>query len=366
MAGRRILMTADAVGGVWQYACDLSRELAALGHQVTIACMGPAPSEDQRWDVAAGGQVGLVPTGLPLDWLCDGPAPMEAAARHLARMAGEQAFDLVHCNMPSLAAAADWPAPLVAVAHGCVATWWEAARDRPLDEQFAWHREMTRKGLESANRLVAPTAAYADTIVRHYGLHRRPQVVLNGRRPLTECRHAARGSPHVLTVGRLWDSVKGAELLDQVAANLTVPFLAAGAARGPHGEQVTLHHLQLRGELATGDLAALLLARPIFVSAASFEPFGLAALEAAGAGCPLVLSDIPTFRELWDGAAIFVPPGDAPGFEAVIRALLADVDLCRSQGAAAAERAARYTPAATACGMAAIYDDVLRRERVAA
>ena len=34
-------------------------------------------------------------------------------------------------------------------------------------------------------------------------------------------------------------------------------------------------------------------------------------LEAASAGCPLILGDIPTFRELWDGAAVFVAPDDA-------------------------------------------------------
>ena len=51
-------------------------------------------------------------------------------------------------------------------------------------------------------------------------------------------------------------------------------------------------------------------ARPIFVSVARYEPFGLAVLEAAQAGCALVLSDIPTFRELWGGAALFVPAND--------------------------------------------------------
>ena len=46
----------------------------------------------------------------------------------------------------------------------------------------------------------------------------------------------------------------------------------------------------------------------VFVSPALYEPFGLAVLEAAQAGCALVLSDIPTFRELWDGVALFVAP----------------------------------------------------------
>ena len=45
---------------------------------------------------------------------------------------------------------------------------------------------------------------------------------------------------------------------------------------------------------------------------ALYEPFGLAVLEAAQAGCALVLSDIPTFRELWDGAALFVAAATTP------------------------------------------------------
>ena len=69
-----------------------------------------------------------------------------------------------------------------------------------------------------------------------------------------------------------------------------------------------LAHLQPLGELDERTLAGCLSARPVFVSAARYEPFGLAVLEAAQAGCPLVLSDIPTFRELWDGAALFVDP----------------------------------------------------------
>lgn len=48
----------------------------------------------------------------------------------------------------------------------------------------------------------------------------------------------------------------------------------------------------------------------IFVAPAVYEPFGLTVLEAASAGCALVLADIPSFRELWQGAALFVPPND--------------------------------------------------------
>lgn len=98
----------------------------------------------------------------------------------------------------------------------------------------------------------------------------------------------------------------------------------------------------------------------------SFEPFGLAVLEAAQAGCPLVLSDIPTFRELWDGAATFVAPGDVGGFADAVAGLLADPARHAALGQAARQHATRYTPAATAARMAEIYRDALSRRTQAA
>jgi glycosyltransferase involved in cell wall biosynthesis len=117
--------------------------------------------------------------------------------------------------------------------------------------------------------------------------------------------------------------------------------------------------------LGDTELAAHLAARPVFVSAAIFEPFGLAVLEAAQAGCPLVLSDIPSFRELWDGAATFVTPGDEDGFVDAITRLLDQSDLRAERGRAAVARAARYTPAATATAMCGLFGQVLDRRAAA-
>ena len=40
----RVLMTADTVGGVWQYALDLARGLSEAGASTILAVLGPAPS----------------------------------------------------------------------------------------------------------------------------------------------------------------------------------------------------------------------------------------------------------------------------------------------------------------------------------
>jgi glycosyltransferase involved in cell wall biosynthesis len=361
----RIVMTTDAVGGVWQYSLELAGALAGLGHRVTLAALGPAPSADQRAQAIGMAGVCLIETGLALDWLAGGADPVEQAGKAVAALIRSERADLFHCNMPTLAAAARFDVPVVAVTHGCVATWWEAARPELLAQEFHWHREMMRGGLAAADAVVAPSASYAETIRRMYDPPAQVSVVNNGRATV-----AGQGDGPLLaaalTIGRQWDPVKNACLLDTVAGELEVPFYAAGATRAPHGESVELANLHCLGQLDSAEVAGWLSRRPVFVSAATFEPFGLAVLEAAGAGCPLVLSDIPTFRELWDGAALFANPRDADTFQQAIALLLADPAKARSLGDAAAARAAGFTPAATAAGMEAIYHGVLARHRAAA
>ena len=349
----RLLMTADAVGGVWQYATDLASALAPLGVETTLAVLGPAPSADQRAAASAIAGVTLVETSLPLDWLCESAVPVRAAGAAIADLARTQAADLIQYNMPTLAAVSGG-LPSIAVTHGCVSTWWEAAKRTPLAQPYHWHRALMLEGLRSVDQVVAPTRAYADGVAAHYRLARAPVAVHNGRVAPADIKPTSL-SDQVLTAGRMWDSVKNAALLDRVAARLAVPFHAAGALVGPHNERIALEHLHTLGELDAGVLRRRLADRPVFVSAASFEPFGLAVLEAAQAGCALVLSDIATFRELWDGAAVFVTGEDERDWAEAVDALIADPGCRHAAGEAARTRAARYTPAATAQAMATLY-----------
>ena len=360
--GLRVMLTLDSVGGVWQYGLDLARALGERGVETLLAHMGPAPTSNQLTEASGIPCATLIETGLPLDWLAEGPQPIAAAGAALSQLARDERVNLVQLNSPALAASVRPGVPVVAVAHGCVASWWEAVcGDAPLPSEYRWHREMSREGLRAADVVVAPTAAYAQTLARQYGLSRVPLFVHNGRTPIARPApvRAGRG---VFTAGRLWDRAKNAALLDRVAARLNVPLHAAGPIAGPHGETARLDHLDLLGCLDEAALRHWLEQRPLFVSAARFEPFGLAVLEAAQAGCPLLLSDIPAFRELWDQAALFVAPDDEAGFARAIERLLGDPAQRAQLGAAACERATRYTPAAMADAMLGIYDRLLLRE----
>jgi glycosyltransferase involved in cell wall biosynthesis len=155
----------------------------------------------------------------------------------------------------------------------------------------------------------------------------------------------------VLGAGRLWDEGKNAAALDRAAARLDRPVLAAGPLRGPHGGAFAPRHLRALGPLEQAALADLLARRPVFASLSRYEPFGLAVLEAAQAGCALLLSDIGSFRELWDGAASFVPAEDDAAAAAALRRLLEDPGLRARMAAAARQRSRRYGVAAMAAAM---------------
>jgi len=328
-------MTADAVGGVWHYALDLAEGLERHGVAITLAILGPAPTPGQRASAARSG-VTLLDTGLPLDWLASGPDEVEAAGRAVAHLASESGADIVHLNTPALAAAGAFSKPLVAVCHSCVATWWQANRSGALPPDFSWRADLVRLGYAAADALVAPTIAFAEATARAYGLAKCPRVVRNGRRAalaldvgMADC---------VFTAGRLWDDGKNLAALDRAAASLNAPVFAAGPLVGPNGARIDLRHVRALGPLSESEVARRLGARPIFVSTARYEPFGLAVLEAAQAGCALVLSDIPTFRELWNGAAVLVAPDDDAAIAGAIGRLLEEPATRADLGRRARER----------------------------
>ncbi len=340
----RLLMTADAVGGVWSYAVDLVRGLAPHGVETTLAVLGPAPTANQRAAAAAVPGLRLLETALPLDWLAASQAEVAASGQALAALAREVGADLVHLNTPAPAAGTAFPAPLVIACHSCVATWWDAVRHGPLPDDFRWRAELTGQALASAKLLIAPTAAFAAATARTYGLRQPPLVIHNGRQAMARPAVAQSAPADVaFTAGRLWDEGKDMATLDRAAARLPTPVLAAGDTRGPNGAQVELPHLRLLGRLSDTALARILDTRPIFVSPARYEPFGLAVLEAAQAGCALVLSDIPGFRELWDGVAEFVRPGDDGALAATVQHIATNGERRIALGVAARERAERFT-----------------------
>ena len=98
--------------------------------------------------------------------------------------------------------------------------------------------------------------------------------------------------------------------------------------------------MRILGQLSEAELNGWYDGAAVFASSARYEPFGLSVLEAAQAGAALALADIPTFRELWDGAALFVGTDDE--WHPALKRLLHDPAMTRDLGARARRRSQRY------------------------
>jgi glycosyltransferase involved in cell wall biosynthesis len=353
----RILLTTDAVGGVWTHALDLTRGLTERGLAVTLAVLGPRPTPGQAAAAEAIPGARLRLSDLPLDWTGADAATLLEAGRALAALAAGEQADLVHLNSPSLAAGSAFAMPLLVGCHSCVATWWQAMRGTPLPPDLLWQRDMVAAGYRAADMLVAPSEAFARMTAAFYQLPQAPRVVHNGRRAQPVAPPPGRDG--ILAAGRLWDEAKNIALLDRIAPYLDRPIQVAGPLAAPGGGPAALPHLHHLGLLNASEMAAAFTRAGIFVSPALYEPFGLTVLEAAQAGCALLLADIPSLREIWGEAADYAVPEDEAGFLHGLRRLSADPALRARRGAEAQARAAGYSEAAMAEGMLALYREML-------
>ena len=333
---KRILMTVDAVGGVWRYSVDLARCLGAEGIECVLVGFGPAPSEAQQRECRDLRNIMLTWTQLPLDWMVTDESAVDEVGDTLLAAEREWEVDLLHLNLPSQAARIADGVPIVVTSHSCITTWWAAVRQDALPPAWQWQRTLTRNGLMRADAVMVPTASHGQALTRAYGTVVNLHVVANA----TEMAFGENAEePIVFAAGRWWDEGKNARTLDAAAELSRWPIVMAGALNGPNGQSVSLHHARSLGELPSERARTWMSRAAVFASAAIYEPFGLAVLEAAARGAALVLSDIPTFRELWDTAALFVRSDDEEGFAAAINRLAENPNLRRRLAERARRRA---------------------------
>jgi glycosyltransferase involved in cell wall biosynthesis len=94
-----------------------------------------------------------------------------------------------------------------------------------------------------------------------------------------------------------------------------------------------------------------------------YEPFGLSILEAAEAGCALVLSDLASLRENWDGAAEFVDPQDPEAWRDALNGVAGDEARRRQLALLAVQRAQRFPNSRMVDRYVDLYQSLLKRCR---
>lgn len=345
-------MTADTVGGVWTYALDLVRALAPHGVTVALATMGAGLSPAQREAADNLETLTLFESSYKLEWMDHPWDDVAAAGRWLLELEREQRPDLVHLNGYAHAAL-PWSAPTLVVGHSCVLSWWAAVKGEAAPSEWTRYANEVRSSLAAADTVVAPTRAMLDALETHYGPLPRSRVVPNGRDPALFA--PLEKEPFILAAGRLWDEAKNLAALADIAPGLEWPVYLAGDATHPESGAVRFPNVNLLGHLALEALATRLGRASIYALPARYEPFGLSVLEAALSGCALVLGDIPSLREVWGDAALFVAPDDREGLKRTLSHLIARPDVREELASRARARAFDYTAERLAAGYLDVY-----------
>src|SRR5207248_5256335 len=132
---RRILMTADPIGGVWTFALELTRAFEPYGVEVVLATMGARLTPAQHQEVAGRKNLRVFESNYRLEWMDDAWDDVDRASDWLLTLAKRVQPDLIHLNGYSHALL-PWRVPAVVTAHSCVLSWWRAVKKEEAPAQY--------------------------------------------------------------------------------------------------------------------------------------------------------------------------------------------------------------------------------------
>ena len=358
---RRILITGDAVGGIWTYTLELIRGLPET--EFALCTMGPAPSVWQRAEIAALDNASLFVSPYKLEWMDEPWNEVDAAGDWLQEIAADFQPELIHLN-GYVHAALPWNMPVIVAAHSCLLSWWRAVKGAHVPWEFEQYRERVSRGLAAADVVITPSWAMLESLRENYAVPLRARVIYNGHDSSRfSTNHKARS---IFAAGRVWDEAKNLRALDLIAPRVAWPIEIAGDLIDSNGRQIILRNARTFGRLTAAGMARKLATSSIFALPARYEPFGLSVLEAALSRCALVLGDIPSLHEIWGGAALFVSPDDSAGLAHTLNELIRDENLRLDFSKRARKRGRELSLERMAVGYQAVYDECANGSRTEA
>ncbi|WP_125774420.1 glycosyltransferase family 4 protein [Antribacter gilvus] len=223
--------------------------------------------------------------------------------------------------------------------------------------------------LDRADHVVTVSRTTQDLIARHRLTRRPVTVVTNAADPVPAAEASLPRAPRTgaLVYMGSFMPYKNVETLARAAALLPGHELHLMSRVAP-ADRERLTALAGPGRLVFHDGATdeeyrqVLRGATALVSASRDEGFGIPLVEAMALGTPVVVSDIPVFREVGGDAGAYVGPDDAEGFASAVRALDHDAEWHR-RSAVARERAALFDWATSARVLAEVLTEVGARPR---
>jgi glycogen(starch) synthase len=354
------------IGGLGRHVYQLATALAADGHEVVVLARRPSgtdPSTHPTTDEVHEGVRVIAAAQDPhefdfgrdlMAWtLAMGHSMIRAGLTLQAK--GWQP-DIVHAHdwlvaHPAIALAEFFDVPMVSTVHATEAGrhsgWVSGQISRQVHAVESWF-------VRESDSLIACSASMADEISELFGPDLAEIVVIrNGidssRWPFARRQHRP-GPPELLYIGRL-EYEKGVQ--EAIAALPRIRRTHPGTTLTIAGDgtqqdwllEVARKHKVLRcvhfaGRVDHDELLRLMRRADVAVLPSHYEPFGIAALEAAAAGIPLVTSNVGGLGEaVIDGeTGVSCPPRDVAALAAALRRVLDDPAAAQQRAIAARER----------------------------
>ncbi len=292
---------APVIGGVERHVQALSERLAATGHEVTVATMQPAGQHlldetlagvvVRRFSAVGPGEAYRAPLGLPgflrgsrNQWDVVHVHNYHAALIPLAALAGVQPLVVTtHLNdTPHSGAAA-----LLHVPYTAIGRW----------------------ALRKAQAVICVTEAERERVRQRLGVSLDRSIVIPngvGKGALAARQHVGERDPYLLlSVGRL-QAYKRVEDAIAIVSKLEPRYRLVIVGDGPHRSHLEQRvaqlglgdRVQFAGRASDEDLVDWYARAGVVLSLSEAEAFGMTVLEGVAAGCQVVCSDIPAFRDL--------------------------------------------------------------------
>jgi glycosyltransferase involved in cell wall biosynthesis len=359
---KKILMTADSVGGVWIYALDLCRALQAFDIKVCLAVMGAPLSASQQHEAGTLHNVDIRESCFKLEWMENPWEDVERAGEWLLQL--EKAFepDVIHLN-GFCHANLQWNSPVIVVAHSCVLSWFNGVKNIPAPAEFSEYKHRVTRALRSADSVVSVSHSYAADLRKLYGFSGPVSVIYNGRDEHSF--YSAEKKKQVFAMGRIWDEAKNLALLGRISNKVNFRILVAGNNHHPGTTSVVkVSNVQLLGVLTQPEVKHYLAESSIYVLPAKYEPFGLSVLEAALSGCVLLLADIPTLRELWQNTALYFNPDKPEELDHLLETLAKNPEVGRRMTERSSARARLFSSATMANSYLTLYRSLKQKQLI--
>jgi glycogen(starch) synthase len=359
---RRILMTADAIGGVWTYALELASALEPFGIEIDLAVMGGPLGRGQRAEAAQIPNLNLFKSEYKLEWMPNCWDDVKKSGYWLLNLEDRLCPDIIHLNGYAHATL-PWRTPTVVVAHSCVFSWWEAVKTGTPASEWDRYKTVVTRSLNTADIVIAPSQSMLSAVERIYVSAKQRRVIPNGRNP--KLFNSQPKQKFIFSAGRVWDEAKNIDSVASVAFDMPWPICIAGdwdrgeLAKSPPQRKNCFY----LGNIENGLVREWLARAAIYTLPALYEPFGLTVLEAALSGCALVISNIDSLVENWDGAAIFVDPHDKNELRSELLKLINDEAHRTSMARLAFERAQNFTSKCMADEYLDVYSNLLAAKK---